>query len=539
MRGSASSPHPKHESPVGSGRTALTSVPVEPPAASTPSDPHTGDRHTTSEGARLRRSPLKAILIATDAAMLLSGIAIALWASGYQSRSTVTSTMLLLATGTAIGLVAVRSQGLMLGRVSIVRLLEMTRLMRASFILGFALLVVDRFVPVRVQVRDAAAVALVTAMALMIGRSSYRQWIGTARKRGRFSRPVVVLGADEEARRLIELFDTHQDLGLHVVGVIGRRTDAFQNGLIHQLIGSVDDAEDAIARSGASGVVIVAGAVPAPRLTSLVRHLHAADVHVHLATGVSGIDGRRLRSVPIAHEPLLYVEPVSLGRLQGVAKRLLDVLVASIAIVLTSPLMILVAIAIKLDDGGPVLFRQERVGRRGRRFGLRKFRSMHVDAETQLAALASANERRGPLFKMTDDPRVTRLGGFLRESSLDELSQLFNVLAGNMSLVGPRPALPAEVELFPESLRERERVLPGLTGLWQVEARDNPSFEAYRRLDLFYVENWSITLDLLIVVGTLEQVIGRVVTALSGRVRRRDPVMTQETASLRHERWSR
>ena len=145
-----------------------------------------------------------------------------------------------------------------------------------------------------------------------------------------------------------------------------------------------------------------------------------------------------------------------------------------------------------------------------RAFGMLKFRTMVVDAEAQLAKLAAMNERTGPLFNMENDPRVTRIGRILRASSLDELPQLFNVLRGEMSLVGPRPALPKEVAEFPEALRAREQVMPGITGLWQVEARDNPSFDAYRRLDLFYVENWSITLDLLIILGTVEQLIAKV-----------------------------
>ena len=138
-----------------------------------------------------------------------------------------------------------------------------------------------------------------------------------------------------------------------------------------------------------------------------------------------------------------------------------------------------------------------------------KFRTMVVDAEARLAALELDNQRRGPLFKLDVDPRVTRIGRFLRASSLDELPQLINVLEGEMSLVGPRPALPAEVAEFPIELRERHRVRPGITGLWQVEARDNPSFDAYQRLDLFYVENWSLALDLVIMLGTAEQMLLR------------------------------
>jgi lipopolysaccharide/colanic/teichoic acid biosynthesis glycosyltransferase len=232
-----------------------------------------------------------------------------------------------------------------------------------------------------------------------------------------------------------------------------------------------------------------------------------ADGHVHLATGVSGIDARRLRSLPLSYEPLLYVEASSLSRLQVIVKRSFDIVVSAVLLVLSMPLFLLIAVLIRAHDHGPVTFRQRRVGLSGATFDVLKFRTMEVNAEAKLANLQTANERNGPLFKMDRDPRVTKIGRFLRETSLDELPQLVNVLRGEMSLVGPRPALPSEVANFDVDLRQRESVLPGITGLWQVEARDNPSFMAYRRLDLFYVENWSITLDLIIILRTFEQLL--------------------------------
>ena len=156
-----------------------------------------------------------------------------------------------------------------------------------------------------------------------------------------------------------------------------------------------------------------------------------------------------------------------------------------------------------------MLFRQQRVGRDEHDFELLKFRTMVVDAEARLAELADVNARSGPLFKLAVDPRVTRVGRFLRATSLDELPQLINVVRGDMSLVGPRPALRSEVEQFPDPLRRRHGVRPGITGLWQVEARDNPSFDAYERLDVFYVRNWSLALDIVILLGTVEQLVLR------------------------------
>jgi lipopolysaccharide/colanic/teichoic acid biosynthesis glycosyltransferase len=219
----------------------------------------------------------------------------------------------------------------------------------------------------------------------------------------------------------------------------------------------------------------------------------------------------------MAYEPIFYLEPVSLTRAQVATKRAIDLLLTSFALVLAVPLLLVAALAIKLDDGGPVLFRQRRVGRDGRTFTILKLRTMVLDAEQRLEALKDRNERTGPLFKLTSDPRVTRVGRILRACSVDELPQLFNVLRGEMSLVGPRPALPSEVADFDEVLLARTQVLPGMTGLWQVEARESAEFSTYRRLDLFYVENWSVTLDLVVLLATLESEVARVVRALIGR----------------------
>ena len=181
---------------------------------------------------------------------------------------------------------------------------------------------------------------------------------------------------------------------------------------------------------------------------------------------------------------------------------------------LSVPLIVLAALLIKLEDGGPVIYRQERVGLRGRTFDVLKLRTMVPDASEKLAELKERNERHGPLFKLAADPRVTRVGRFLRTTSIDELPQLINVLRGEMSIVGPRPALPSEFAQFDSDLIERAHVPPGITGLWQVEARDNPSFRAYRRLDLFYVDNWSVAFDLAIMAGTARLLLVRLVTAV-------------------------
>src|SRR5258708_18774701 len=188
---------------------------------------------------------------------------------------------------------------------------------------------------------------------------------------------------------------------------------------------------------------------------------------------------------------------------EAFVKRPVAVVVALATIGAALPVMALTAFAILVFDGRPILFRQQRVGRNGVPFTMYKFRTMVPDAEVMMIDLLAENERQGPLFKLTRDPRVTRIGRFLRDSSLDELPQLLNVLAGKMSLVGPRPALLSETASFSKELLARNGSRPGMTGLWQVEAGDDPSFVLYQHLDLYYVENWSTALHLAILLAPI------------------------------------
>jgi exopolysaccharide biosynthesis polyprenyl glycosylphosphotransferase len=210
---------------------------------------------------------------------------------------------------------------------------------------------------------------------------------------------------------------------------------------------------------------------------------------------------------PFIGLPLVHVEePVFTGPTRLV-KELIDRTVAALAVVLLLPLWLGVALAVRVDSAGPVLFRQQRVGRLGSGFTMLKFRTMGVDAEQRRAELADRNQNGdGPLFKVADDPRVTRVGRVLRRYSLDELPQLFNVLTGQMSLVGPRPPLPGEVAVYDDSVARRLLVKPGLTGLWQVSGRSDLTWDEAVRLDLRYVENWSLALDLQIVWKTFSAV---------------------------------
>ena len=240
----------------------------------------------------------------------------------------------------------------------------------------------------------------------------------------------------------------------------------------------------------------------------MTRRLTDTGYHVAISSALHDIDISRLRPQNIGGHSMLYVEPVARTGAPLIAKRIYDLVGASLILVLTMPVLVVAAIAIKLTSSGPVLFRQTRVGRHGQLFTMLKLRTMVVDAEDRLADLAELNEADGPLFKIEQDPRITRVGRTLRKLSIDELPQLLSVLRGTMSLVGPRPALPSEVDAWDQATTERLRVLPGLTGLWQVSGRSDASFQSYKRLDLFYVDNWSLKHDLMICLRTVPVVIG-------------------------------
>lgn len=264
---------------------------------------------------------------------------------------------------------------------------------------------------------------------------------------------------------------------------------------------------EAIDRCKADAVAVSAGVQLHPQtLRHLGWELAARNVGLIMAPALTDIAGPRIHTQQVAGLPLIHVTTPTLEGGQRVAKRLFDVLVSGLLIAFTAPLMLVLAVMVKIDSRGPVLFKQERVGIEGAHFGMLKFRSMVVDAEQRLAELAHRNEGNGVLFKIKNDPRVTRVGGFLRKYSLDELPQLFNIFAGSMSLVGPRPPLPREVEAYEHDVRRRLLVKPGLTGLWQVSGRSNLSWQDSVRLDLYYVENWSLAGDLVIILRTVRAV---------------------------------
>ena len=299
--------------------------------------------------------------------------------------------------------------------------------------------------------------------------------------------------------------------------VVGHLTDHDRDPVVVDLragarrlatLGTVDDAVD-VARATRAGTVVLSAADLGPdRTAELVHALGRDGRHVEVVTGVHGIGTHRLRAGRSQSGAVLTVAPVGRYTWREPVKRVGDVVLASLLLVLCAPLLGVAAVAVRLADGPGVLFRQVRVGRDGESFRVLKLRTMVDDAEQQLAGLLRHNEAAGPMFKMRDDPRVTRVGRVLRATSVDELPQLVNVLRGEMSLVGPRPALPREVAQWDDRLRERLRVRPGITGPWQVHGRFTASLDDYERLDVGYVDNWTLLGDLRLLLLTVPAVLG-------------------------------
>jgi exopolysaccharide biosynthesis polyprenyl glycosylphosphotransferase len=463
-------------------------------------------RATTGRGSQ----SLRRILVVLDATAVVAAWAIALTLpDGLDTPGPAHIPNLvmavLLATGVALATIA--SQRLYLARVCSVRAVETVRLGRTAVLTALLLQAGERRLGIHLSVNEAVGGAFLCFAFLTASRDGYRAWLKAHRRAGRHSRPIVIIGANEEGYDLYRLVGNHPELGFRVCGIVGSPSEVADRGYDVPWLGDLNHVIDAVRLAGANGVLVAASSLPSAQLNRVV----------HLSSGIRGIDVRRMRAQPMAHEPLFYLEPVSLARWQVVTKRFLDLVMSGFGLLLAAPVLAACALAIKMTDKGPVFFRQQRVGLDGKPFTILKLRTMVIDAEDRLADLMEKNQREGVLFKLSDDPRVTRIGKMLRATSLDELPQLINVVRGDMSLVGPRPALPIEVAQFDEELLARQRVRPGITGLWQVEARDSASFQAYQRLDLFYVENWSVSLDLAILLSTVQTVGSRGIRAFRKR----------------------
>jgi exopolysaccharide biosynthesis polyprenyl glycosylphosphotransferase len=344
----------------------------------------------------------------------------------------------------------------------------------------------------------------VTVLLDLIVRYALRKHLHRLRSVGKCMSTVVAVGHPAAVADLVKELQRYHYHGLEVVAACLAGGTQVSEVAGVPVVGDLDDTAEVVRRSGASTVAVL----PSPemdgvRLRQLAWELEKTGTDLCVAPALLDVAGPRTTIRPTAGLTLLHVDHPQLSGPRQVMKGLVDRVAAGVALLLLSPLMLVLAICVRLSDRGPALFKQTRVGKNGRSFKIYKFRTMVVDAERRLAELREMNELDGVLFKMRRDPRVTPVGARLRKWSLDELPQLFNVLLGEMSLVGPRPPLPDEAALYADHVRRRLVVKPGLTGLWQVSGRSDLTWEESVRLDLRYVENWSLALDLQILWKTV------------------------------------
>jgi len=347
---------------------------------------------------------------------------------------------------------------------------------------------------------------VVQPMVALAGRLLLRAAFEANRRRGRDARYMLVAGTGQLAQDFADRVERHAGLGMRIIGHLAAPGET-EHSVTRPILGSVDDIEEILHSRVVDEVAVCLPPTAASYLEPIAGLAAGEGKTVRIA--VDPIEELLPGAVQEEFDGFVVRSLVNDGQREAglILKRAIDIVGAGILLVLVSPLLLGVAAAIRLTDGAPVLFRQRRIGLHGRPFTMLKFRSMVTDAEQRLHEVAHLNERNGAAFKAADDPRMTPIGRWLRKTSIDELPQLWNVLTGTMSLVGPRPPLPQEVDAYDVWHRRRLSMKPGITGLWQVEARHEPDFDRWVEHDLIYIDGWSIWLDLKILAKTLPALI--------------------------------
>ncbi|MDO8689491.1 MAG: sugar transferase [Dehalococcoidia bacterium] len=340
---------------------------------------------------------------------------------------------------------------------------------------------------------------------LLLTRSVRQAMLSVMRSKGIGLRNVLVVGGDQLGKMVMNLMASEPGRGYRAVGFLCDVSNGDYGRF--KWLGPVSNLGEVLRHEDVDEVFIAAPAASRGRVMDITVHCQREQVPFKIVPdlfemSLSGVDINDLGGIP-----LISMRESSIQGVNLFLKRAMDLSISVLVLLVTSPILLLVALAIKLDSRGPVLFTQERLGRCGKPFKIYKFRSMKAEAEKEVAKLVNLNEAEGPLFKIREDPRLTRVGRWLRRVSLDELPQLFNVLKGDMALVGPRPPLASEVGLYQEWHRKRLEAAPGVTGLWQVSGRSELPFDEMVMLDIYYIENWSPGLDAKILLRTLPAVL--------------------------------
>ncbi len=349
----------------------------------------------------------------------------------------------------------------------------------------------------------ASAVPLTVAFTIAL-RYTARQVLHRGRQQGKYMQRVALYGTASSADAIARHIAANSWAGLDVVGacLVGPRSSACE-------LADLGDREDLLRaiREHRIDTVAVTSEIPHGELRSLAWSLRGSGVELLVAPSITDIAGPRITIRPLGGLPLLSVDEPELDWFGRIAKGVFDKAGAALILTLAAPFMAMIAVAIKATSKGPVFYRQVRIGRNGLPFTFLKFRTMVAGADAQLDELRHHNEADGPLFKLRNDPRITPVGRLLRRFSIDELPQVWHVLTGKMSLVGPRPPLPSEVQEYDPTVRRRLLVKPGMTGLWQVSGRSDLSWQEAVRLDLFYIDHWSISMDVTILLKTITAVL--------------------------------
>jgi exopolysaccharide biosynthesis polyprenyl glycosylphosphotransferase len=334
---------------------------------------------------------------------------------------------------------------------------------------------------------------------IIVGRL-YARGIGVHR--------TIIVGAGEIGRTVMRTVVARPGLGYQIVGFVDDNPEKGNSNIGRfQGLGAVNNLPTLIEQENVDEVIITLPWMYHRKIMGVVRACERRNVTTHIVPDLFQMSLSRVDVDDLGGIPLVGVREVGFGQRVRTVKRLIDIAGAALGLTIGAPLLGLIAIAIRLDSPGPVIFRQTRAGANGKTFEMYKFRSMYQGAEERLEELRDLSEVDGPIFKMRDDPRVTRVGRILRRTSLDELPQLWNVLRGDMSLVGPRPPIPSEVSEYMEWHKKRMEVRPGVTGLWQVSGRSLLSFDEQCLLDIYYIENWSLWLDFQILLRTVPEVL--------------------------------
>lgn len=389
-------------------------------------------------------------------------------------------------------------------------IIRVTGIGSALFLLAlFALRLDQRFLAEdRISRSWVVLFAVLSGLALVTEKLGLRMVARYARTRGLNYRRVVVVGTSEAAQKIADSLSERHHWGFRVMGLVTMRNGEVQEECRYPILGHFKDLPRLAEEEVVDDVIIAVGRRDLGRMENLLLSLHELGIRTLFALNLFPHSRPKVQLSEIDGIPLLTFSTAPSGVIQLVAKRVMDLILGTLLLIVALPIAAAIALGVKLTSTGAVLFRQTRCGLNGRRFILYKFRTMEADAESRKNELEHLNEMKGgPVFKIRKDPRITSFGRFLRKFSLDELPQLLNVIRGDMSLVGPRPPIPDEVDRYQRWQKRRLSMKPGLTGLWQVSGRNNVDFDAWMQLDLEYIDTWSPWLDLKILAKTVPVVL--------------------------------